>query len=57
MVDGNFRISFIHWFNDVSKHTQTFFAFTYPYTYTECQNDLLELEEKYGNIELNKMKG
>lgn len=50
-VDGNFQISFLHSFTDVTRMSTTYFAFCYPYSYTECQQYLNSLEERYAKDE------
>ena len=47
MVEGNFCLSFTHMFTDVTKYTQTFFAFTYPHSYKDCQDFINQLETEY----------
>jgi len=44
MIDGEFQLTFVHTFSDVYKRNQIYFAFTYPYAYEECQQNLQELE-------------
>lgn len=43
----DFRISFLHRFADITKMSTTYFAFCYPYSYAECQLELIHLEETY----------
>lgn len=47
----DFRISFIHRFTEVTKLSTTYFAFCYPYSYTDCQQYLNLLEETYAERE------
>ena len=45
-VDGQFILSFTHRFIEV-KGATTYFAFCFPWSYTEQQNRLAELDNKY----------
>jgi len=46
-VDGQFRLSFSHRF---TEGRSTYFAFCYPYSYTEQQNALTVLDLKFKNV-------
>ncbi|XP_035205008.1 cytosolic carboxypeptidase-like protein 5, partial [Stegodyphus dumicola] len=47
-TDGNFIISFCHTLPQESN-TITYFAFTYPFSYTDCQNMLDAIDSKIGS--------
>ncbi|KPP75262.1 cytosolic carboxypeptidase-like protein 5-like, partial [Scleropages formosus] len=48
MVDNQFILSFCHRFLEV-RSTTTYFAFCYPFSYAECQDMLLQLDQKFVN--------
>ncbi|XP_029640664.1 cytosolic carboxypeptidase-like protein 5 isoform X2 [Octopus sinensis] len=45
-IDGQFILSFCYRFTEI-KGATTYFAFAYPHSYIECQNNINELEERY----------
>ena len=47
MCDENLKLSFTYTVADIRKHT-VFFAFCYPFSYTESQKRLTSLSEKFG---------
>ncbi|GIY96738.1 hypothetical protein CEXT_450121 [Caerostris extrusa] len=47
-TDGNFIISFCHTL-PLEQDSITYFAFTYPFSYTECQNMLDDIDNKMGS--------
>ncbi|XP_056098808.1 cytosolic carboxypeptidase-like protein 5 isoform X3 [Rhinichthys klamathensis goyatoka] len=46
MSDSQFILSFVHRLLDVRGVT-TYFSFCYPFSYTECQDMMLQLEQKF----------
>lgn len=50
--DGNFVMSFCHHVPE-TPHLDIFYAFTYPFTYTECQTMLEKFDEKFSRSEEN----
>ncbi|XP_078069167.1 cytosolic carboxypeptidase-like protein 5 isoform X1 [Mustelus asterias] len=46
MVENQFILSFMHRFLDYRGAT-TYFAFCFPFTYSECQEMLMRLDEKF----------
>ncbi|XP_065129559.1 cytosolic carboxypeptidase-like protein 5 isoform X1 [Paramisgurnus dabryanus] len=46
MSDSQFILSFVHRLLDVRGIT-TYFAFCYPFSYTECQDMMLQLDQKF----------
>ncbi|XP_069742605.1 cytosolic carboxypeptidase-like protein 5 isoform X3 [Narcine bancroftii] len=46
MVESQFILSFMHRFLDYRGAT-TYFAFCFPFTYAECQEMLMQLDEKF----------
>lgn len=46
-VENNFVISFHHSFGDTNECT--FFAFTYPFSYSDCQDLLVHFDQKFSN--------
>ena len=44
-------------FTDVTKYTQTFFAFTYPHSYKECQGFIDQLETEYSKVDHSNPDG
>uniref|UniRef100_H3BAM9 Cytosolic carboxypeptidase-like protein 5 n=1 Tax=Latimeria chalumnae TaxID=7897 RepID=H3BAM9_LATCH len=46
MIENQFILSFTHRFGE-NRGTTTYFAFCYPFSYTECQEMLAELDEKF----------
>nr|XP_018672540.1 cytosolic carboxypeptidase-like protein 5 isoform X1 [Ciona intestinalis] len=48
VVDGQFMLSFTHRFSE-NRGGTTYFAFCYPYTYTECQEALEALDQKFSH--------
>ncbi|XP_036405620.1 cytosolic carboxypeptidase-like protein 5 [Megalops cyprinoides] len=46
MAENQFILSFNHRFLEV-RGTTTYFAFCYPFSYTECQDMLQQLDQKY----------
>lgn len=46
IVDNQFILSFTHRVSEVKSAT-TFFSFCYPFSYTECQDMLQQLEDNY----------
>lgn len=46
-VESQFILSFMHRFDEVTKHTTTYFAFCYPFSYQECQDSLEKLEVQF----------
>ncbi|GFW09092.1 hypothetical protein TNCV_3081841 [Trichonephila clavipes] len=46
--DGNFIISFCHTLSS-EQDSITYFAFTYPFSYTECQTMLDDIDNKIGS--------
>ena len=50
--DGsNFQLSFAHHLSEVSG-SKTYFAFCYPWSYEDCQEQLNEIESKYQFLEI-----
>ncbi|XP_055934608.1 cytosolic carboxypeptidase-like protein 5 [Argiope bruennichi] len=47
-TDGNFIITFCHTL-PLEQDSMTYFAFTYPFSYTECQNMLDDIDNKVGS--------
>ncbi|KAM3675438.1 cytosolic carboxypeptidase-like protein 5 [Ammospiza maritima maritima] len=45
VVEAQFVLSFVHRF--LERGTVTYFAFCYPFSYTECQDMLKELDRRY----------
>lgn len=45
-INGQFILSFIHRFTEPVGST-TYFAFAYPYSYRECQNQICEIENRF----------
>ncbi|CAE1234033.1 AGBL5 [Acanthosepion pharaonis] len=45
-IDGQFILTFIHRFTEL-KGSTTYFAFAYPHSYLECQNQVSEIEKKF----------
>lgn len=53
VVENQFILSFHHRFLE-ARGTTTYFAFCYPFSYTECQDLLLQLDQKFANsVHLN----
>ena len=52
MVNGQFRLSFQYRISETHRQT-VFFAFCYPYSYTECQEKLLQCDEQYSSCNHN----
>ncbi|KAI1897683.1 hypothetical protein AGOR_G00085790 [Albula goreensis] len=48
MADNQFILSFHHRFLE-ARGTTTYFAFCYPFSYAECQDMLLQLDQKFLN--------
>lgn len=46
MVENQFILTFMHRFHECRGAT-TYFAFCFPFTYTECQEMLMQLDEKF----------
>ncbi|XP_078255479.1 cytosolic carboxypeptidase-like protein 5 isoform X2 [Rhinoraja longicauda] len=46
MVENQFILTFMHRFHEYRGAT-TYFAFCFPFTYTECQEMLMQLDEKF----------
>ncbi|XP_048841776.1 cytosolic carboxypeptidase-like protein 5 isoform X2 [Brienomyrus brachyistius] len=46
MVESQFILSFSHRFLE-GRGTTTYFAFCYPFSYSECQNMLLQLDQRF----------
>ncbi|XP_077101591.1 cytosolic carboxypeptidase-like protein 5 isoform X4 [Siphateles boraxobius] len=49
MSDSQFILSFVHRLLDVRGVT-TYFSFCYPFSYTECQDMMLQLEQKFLSV-------
>lgn len=49
-VDGQFRLSFTYRFPD-QRNGVNYFAFCYPYSYSECQAKLVELDRTFVNCQ------
>ena len=49
MLDGAFILTFTYKFQESFKAT-TYFAFCYPFSYTECQEKLDVLENKFKKV-------
>lgn len=50
--DGNFVMSFCHHVPE-TPHLDIFYAFTYPFSYTECQTMLEKFDEKFSRSDEN----
>lgn len=44
--NGEFTLSFIHRFSE-GRNSSTYFAFCFPWSYTQCQNVLTELDARF----------
>ncbi|XP_074640574.1 cytosolic carboxypeptidase-like protein 5 isoform X1 [Tubulanus polymorphus] len=49
VVDNNFILTFTHRFADF-KNATTYFTFCYPWSYTECQDQLAALDLKFKHL-------
>ncbi|XP_055956160.1 cytosolic carboxypeptidase-like protein 5 [Patella vulgata] len=48
VIDGQFIVSFTYRFSE-TKGATTYFAFCFPWSYTECQNQMNELDTKFNH--------
>uniref|UniRef100_A0A336LX69 CSON004345 protein n=1 Tax=Culicoides sonorensis TaxID=179676 RepID=A0A336LX69_CULSO len=48
MTNDSFMLTFLHKNNDKPESTKVYYAFTFPYTYTEQQDQLAIYDERYG---------